>query len=164
MTLEDRKNALISEIESAFSDTKLGKGTSLNQGAVIDEYGSPNQIEEARKQDPWERWSDIPVPALVECGSTNLCHFDSEGFIFHLPAFMRAAVRAAPADPHGFYDSCIYHLTREPSNVIKEYQLTSPQIRVIAKFWELHFDFSDTNLGEHHEKRLLEWLAAAAVA
>lgn len=166
MNIVDRVNNLIKEIETVFADIRLGDGMSLHQGKAIDDNCTDKEIEEARNLDPWERWQDIPQEVLIECGCALLAHsyMDSDAFIFHLPACMRLALQTFQKTPNTFYDTCIYHLTREPQYVIKEYNLSQAQVGVISKFWELHFDTETINLGEHYEKRLLEWLEAAQLA
>lgn len=162
MDIENKKKHLISLIEIAFANLKLGDGMSLHQAKAIDDHKSDEEITNVRNLDPWQNWADIPHDVLEKCGSPLLAHayYDPESLIFHLPAMMRLAVEKFPAND-SYYNICISHLTREPQYMIQEYKLSTSQIKVIAEFWEFYFDESKINLGEHFEKRLLEWVEAA---
>jgi hypothetical protein len=67
-------------------------GGSLREADVIDDYGTPEDRQLARAQDELEEWTRIP-DELIDRYGWSLSFFDAKGMQFHLPAFMRFALR-----------------------------------------------------------------------
>ncbi len=86
---------LIRLIENAFDGVQRGKGITLHQADVIDEYGSEEEEAEARKLDTEKRWQDIPEDWIQKENSFSaaLCFLDPQGFRYYIPAFMIFAIR-----------------------------------------------------------------------
>jgi len=84
---EQRRQALIAEIEAAFTDVRLGDGVSLHQARALDDYWSHEEAAAARRHDREERWRDISDEKVRNFNDT-LTFMDAAGFRFHLPRFM----------------------------------------------------------------------------
>ena len=82
----------IRAIEEAFSGVCLGDGISLREVDVIDDYGSEAERAAARALDETEDWRNLPDD-LIEKSPDVLCFMDEAGLRFHLPAYMRFALR-----------------------------------------------------------------------
>lgn len=88
----DIRQAIIDGIEHAFRGVQRGRGITLHQARVLDDYGTPEDEAEARTQDADTRWQDVPDLWIEEFGDT-LSFFDPEGFHYYIPAFMIWALR-----------------------------------------------------------------------
>lgn len=88
--LEDAKNKVRALIESAFDGVRLGRGVSLHETIVIDDYGSTAQREQARKNDEKDDWKKLLLdPRFKQVhGIGGLSFYDAEGLRFHLPAYL----------------------------------------------------------------------------
>lgn len=87
-TAQDQKRqAVISEIASAFDQVLLGSGTSLHQARAIDDWQPDDVVSEAGTFDVEKHWREI-ADAKVEKFTDTLSFMDAEGFRFHIPCFM----------------------------------------------------------------------------
>ena len=81
-------------IHEAFAGITLGRGVSLHETVVIDDYGSTQARQKAREKDEkkdWRKLVDAPELKAVT-GIGGLSFFDAEGLRFHLPAYMCLAL------------------------------------------------------------------------
>lgn len=81
---------LIEKIYKVFPPNALGDGVSWAQSVVIDNYGTPEEEKEARKED-----AHVPWPTLVDdpnwegiTGLGGFCFLDAKGFRHYLPVAM----------------------------------------------------------------------------
>jgi hypothetical protein len=148
---EKRKNKLEADIDVAFGQVALADGISLHQAVAIDDRKSSEEQKAVRGRDTYKRWQDIPDQDIRYCCSA-LSFFDVKGFRFHLPAYMRLAVRDFPADPDDIRNSCEFHLTQEgglslrksdPRRIVALYEFTSLQVQAIASFLRFVSDYDD---------------------
>lgn len=100
---------VIKQIEHAFLGVELGDGVSLREAEVIDNYGTAAERESARAQDELHDWRQIPDD-LISRSYSCLSFFDARGMIFHLPAYMRFALRHYQDSDSASIDSTIYTL------------------------------------------------------
>ncbi len=82
-------NALIRQIEDAFAGLTLGDGIGLLEASGLDDYAGDEELAELRARDEQTDWRRIPVETLNRNYSSPT-FMDARGFIFHLPAFLRA--------------------------------------------------------------------------
>ncbi|WP_406693413.1 DUF6714 family protein [Singulisphaera sp. Ch08] len=80
------RDQLVIDIGRAFEGVKRDGGVTLHETQVLDDYGGEAERIAARKLDFQERWQDLP-DELLEAG-WPLVFLDSNGFRFHLPAYM----------------------------------------------------------------------------
>ncbi|TVQ32894.1 MAG: hypothetical protein EA376_04405 [Phycisphaeraceae bacterium] len=78
--------AIIQEIYEAFRGVPRGEIT-LHEALVIDEYGTAEEMVEARKRDTDERWEEVP-DEHVQYGSDALAYFDPVSWRYYIPRFM----------------------------------------------------------------------------
>lgn len=94
------------QIEAAFGSVVRAGGLSLHQAAVIDQGGTPEEVERARRPDHSERWQDLP-DAAVEEFHYALSYMDPEGLRFYMPRFIRYALDHPGLDDPAV-DSAVY--------------------------------------------------------
>lgn len=82
-----RRANLITQIRQAFFDVDREEGVSLHEADVIDDHGSAQQQEVARKLDSDRVWWDVPE-ADIERYHWILSFLDPVGFRYYLPAYM----------------------------------------------------------------------------
>ena|SRR5688572_32190692 len=99
------REAVVRQIRAAFHNVRLGTGIGLNEGQVLDDYGSDQERAIARERDEKDDWSVIAEHKLNECCS-SLSFFDAEGMRFHLPSFMLAEINDK------FWYGLAFHLVR----------------------------------------------------
>lgn len=92
--MDQERQRLLALIEAAFAGVELGDGVSLHETVVIDDYGSGEERQAARKPDEKHDWRRlIDDPELVRiCAIGGLSFYDSVGLRFHLPAYLSLAV------------------------------------------------------------------------
>lgn len=88
LSLEESRVKVLALIEQAFADTTREGGTTLHQMDVLDDYGSPGDLEEAAKLDTESTWQEITDLKLSNF-ACSMVFLDANGFRFYLPAFMR---------------------------------------------------------------------------
>ncbi len=92
---------VVSQITTAFADTKLGDGIGLFEANGLDFYASKEELQQLRATDEKHDWKRIPPENLAKCYSSP-SFFDAQGFVFHLPAFLIAELN--DKHPYGFID------------------------------------------------------------
>ncbi len=97
LSIEDFRVKLIGMIEEAFRKTRLEGGVTLHQSLEFDCLGYPSDsmLAEAAAKDREDRWQDIPEEKLSHFAgiSWSIIYLDPAGFRFHLPAYMRHALK-----------------------------------------------------------------------
>lgn len=160
-----RRDSLIAEIERAFEGVTRGEGISLHEAIALDERASLEQQKAARKLDAETRWQDIRDKDISECCSA-LSFFDVKGFRYHIPAFMRAALRNFQDDPNGIRNSCEFHLTQEngkslrqshAASIVSKYGFSPSQVSAIAKFLRFVIDFDELAGQKAFLEAVKEW-------
>jgi hypothetical protein len=102
---QNKGDDLVAEIEVAFADVRLGNGVGLFEAKGLDDYASDEERQQFRSKDQKHDWKLIPDEHLNECYSSP-SFFDTAGFIFHLPALMRAEIRGSYH--HDFFGRLIH--------------------------------------------------------
>lgn len=114
ISIDQLSRKIIALIEDSFSDVKLENGLTIHQREAIDGYQSAEEIESARRLDKEPRWQDIADEKINRCGTT-LTFLDAKSIRYHLPAFMRHALRVwQEFQCFGNADSILYSLTSGP--------------------------------------------------
>ena len=121
---------VIERIERAFSGIRLGAGVSLREADVIDNHGRDAERKPARAQDEVEDWRLIPED-LISRYPSCLSFLDAEGMRFHLPAYMRFALRNYKDSASASIDFTIYALGYEDDRFGL---LTAPQRAAVRHF------------------------------
>jgi hypothetical protein len=125
---------LVKEIESSFKRVALEDGIGILEAEAIDEYASDAVRERERRKDERDSWESISDEMISEHYSV-LSFMDQKGLRFHLPAYMRFAVRNYASSNSASVDSVIYALCKDPQTVEKDLPLfTEPQKAAIASF------------------------------
>lgn len=139
--MKDNAHLVIERIERAFADVRLGRGVSLREADVIDAYGTAAEKRKARAQDEQSDWKNIPED-LIAHYHWCLSFFDSEGLQFHLPAYMRFALRHFRDSAFTSIDSTIYALGSDGERFRG---FTAPQRAAVRQFLK----FMAYNGGRH---------------
>jgi hypothetical protein len=139
--VNDNAHLVIERIERAFAGVGLGCGVSLREADVIDDYGTDTERKQARAQDEQDDWRRIPED-LIARYHWCLPFLDAEGMRFHLPAYMRFALRRYRDSTSMSIDFTIYALDREDDRLRG---LTTPQRAAVRQFLK----FMAFNGGRH---------------
>jgi hypothetical protein len=110
---------IITLIEDAFGGVTLENGISLREAIVLDNYGTRKERRQARSQDELEDWSRIPDETIARC-SSSLAFLDAKGMRFHLPAFMRFALRHYLRSDSESINYTIYQLDLLPDSASRD--------------------------------------------
>jgi hypothetical protein len=154
---EQRKLALIEEITAAFDGVAREDGVTLSETYVIDDYGSPEERAEARKEDTETRWQDVPDESIVYADAA-LSFLDPKGFRYYIPAYLIWYLRKMDGKERNSsetFESVIYGLTIQNDSAIDDYSfprfrlLNSQQSRAIAHFLQ----FEAEHEGIHRDAR-----------
>jgi len=152
---EQKKQALIEEITTAFDGVSREGGVSLSEAWVIDDYGSDEERAKARKQDTETSWQEVSDKDIAH-GYSCLCFLDEIGFRYYIPAYIVWYLRYIDvndsADPN--YDSntfewLLYGLGSVRSGKLNDFYfshfkaLTLEQSRAIAHFLVFDEERSD---------------------
>lgn len=86
-----RIDGVVDLIESAFEGVQLGAGIGLSEADGLDAYASEAELQEMRQRDERLDWRRIASSDLNRYPD-SIPHFDRAGFLFHLPAFLIAAL------------------------------------------------------------------------
>ena len=82
------RTTIIAQIRAAFEGVTLGKGISLKQAQVIDQYGegvTDTEFDALPRSEITDSWPDVPLSELErDC----IAHLDDEGLRYYLPALM----------------------------------------------------------------------------
>jgi len=154
----DNAQRFIDAIEDAFGGVQLGDGISLREAIVLDRYGTDEERHRARLQDELGDWRRIPDETIASY-SASLAFLDPKGMRFHLPAFMRFALRHYQRSDSASIDYTIYLLDCAPGSgaeavdfvfekatgeqralLGKALETQEPQQALKAKFDSLHAD------------------------
>jgi hypothetical protein len=139
--MSDNSQLVVERIERAFAGVRLGAGVSLREADVIDDYGTEADRKKARAQDELEDWKRIPDD-LISRYYSCLSFFDAEGMRFHLPAYMRFALRHYKDSDSASIDSTIFALGYDDDRFSL---LTAPQRAAVRQFLK----FMAFNGGHH---------------
>ena len=82
-----RRDNLIVEIKAIFKNVTRENGTSIREADVIDDYGTTQERDQARRLDTDTHWSEVDIE-LLDPGCSCLCFMDAIGYRYHLPAYM----------------------------------------------------------------------------
>jgi len=172
MTFEDRREALIAEINEAFDGVSRGYGITLHEAIAIDDYASQEERMAARRRDREARWQDVTDQDILECPSA-LSFLDPEGFRYYVPTFMILGLKRLQLprfdprdDQEGILHSSSYHLLyfypkslreSEPALFIEKYHFSTPQCRAIANFLRLLVDSDEYGADEATIKAVERW-------
>lgn len=113
---------LVREIESSFKCVELGDGIGIFEAEAIDGCVSDIAREKERRKDQREHWESIPDEVIAQHYSV-LSFMDQKGLRFHLPAYMRFAVRNFAISNSASVDAVIYALCKDPKTVEEEWVL-----------------------------------------
>ncbi|MCW8129723.1 MAG: hypothetical protein KIS92_05155 [Planctomycetota bacterium] len=124
---------VIERIGRAFSDVRLEDGVSIRESRVIDDYGTLSERKKARARDTWVIWMDVPDD-IIERHHVALCFMDDKGLRFHLPAYMRFAIRHFKTSDAKSVMAAVYRLDRldDPRRFLTFHQRAA--IRRFLKF------------------------------
>jgi len=132
---------LLDSIQAVFPDAPLPPMT-LHQGQLADESIRRNineaEWQQAAAQDAGQTWPTLSDTALMACYCA-LSHFDEVSFIYHLPAFLRFAIRNVAAPFHSpeqrLVGSVMFAVTDRSAYSLARYLLlTSEQRTAVASF------------------------------
>ena len=139
---------VLNQVLFAFRDVRLGDGTGLWQGQVIDEmWIREAQLARDEKQD----WAAIPLEDLERC-SSSLSFFDADGMRFHLPAYLAMDLRGSFG---GFY--ILFSLTYfEDGNMSKFAKLNDDQRRAVREYLLLRLADPDEEFNRPAIERALQ--------
>jgi len=97
INLVGRRDRLIDQINSIFSNvTRIG-GISLREASVIDDYGTDEERAEARSLETDTHWSEVDIQEL-DPGGSCMSFVDPIGYRYYLPAYMIYSLRNAFVD------------------------------------------------------------------
>jgi hypothetical protein len=105
--LASERDAVLREIDEAFSGVRLAGGVSWRESRVIDAYGSDEDRAVARSLVPDHDWRElIGDPEWTPGGGVGgWCFLDAKGFRYYLPAAMVRCVMS------GHDEGIAYHLS-----------------------------------------------------
>ena len=132
---------VVDRIGRAFSGVRLDDGVSLREADVLDDYGTEAERKKARGLDELQSWQMISED-LIAHYHWCLPFFDAKGMRFHLPAYMRFALRHYRTSDSSSIDSTIYALGRDDDRYSL---LTAPQRAAVRHFLK----FMAYNGGNH---------------
>ncbi len=168
LSFQDLAVAVIELIEDAFSGVALGNGVTIHQREAIDNYQSKEEFDKARHMDQETCWQEIPDEKIQRLGN-HLTFLDPESVRYHLPAFMRHALRVWNVDfSFGNTDMILYSLEDGPRSdgyhAESFLKLDDSQHRAVAVFLKF-VSLVDSTYGKDAAKGLRngwgEWLTAS---
>lgn len=154
---EQRKLALIEEITAAFDGVSREDGVTLSETYVIDDYGSPEERAEVRKEDTERWWQNVPDDN-ISCADAALSFLDPKGFRYYIPAYLVWYLRkmdSSERDKSNTFESIIDALTIQNDSAIDEYSfprfrlLNPQQSKAVARFLQ----FEAEHEGFHRDAR-----------
>jgi hypothetical protein len=178
-TFEERRDALIAEINHAFDGVSRGYGITLHEAIALDDYASQGERMAARRRDRESSWQEVTDKDVLECQSA-LSFLDPEGFRYYIPVFMILGLRYlqvprrdASHDAAGILHSASYHLLHfypkslrqsEPALFVDKYGFSNAQCRVIARFLRLIIDCEEWGADEVTLEAVERWEQFANVS
>ena len=117
--MDERRQRLLDQIDSAFAGVELGDGVSMHETQVIDDYGTCEQRVAARTPDEkfdWHKLIDDPEITWLLGAASGMCFLDATGLRFYLPACLSLGVRYPEGgeevgDMLGSLEFCLAHLS-----------------------------------------------------
>jgi hypothetical protein len=171
-TFEERRDALIAEINHAFDGVSRGYGITLHEAIALDDYAPQEERMAARRRDRESSWQEVTDQDVLECQSA-LSFLDPEGFRYYIPTFMILGLKLmqlprfdARDDQAGILHSSSYHLLHfypkslrqsEPALFVDKYRFSNAQCRVIAKFLRLIIDCEEWGADEVTVNAVERW-------
>lgn len=142
---ETQIDSVVRQITDAFADVLLEDGISLREADVIDDYGTDEERAAARRRDVSDDWQRIPDEDIEQYSSV-LCFMDEAGLRFHLPAYMRFALRKYRESESMSADFTIYRLC-DPEDIVRLLAyLTEDQIDAVRMFLNTCLEIGDDYL------------------
>jgi len=94
----------VDQMRSAFHGVELGDGIGIHEANGLDDYADESELARLRALDERQDWQNLDADTLEHFYSAP-SFFDSQGFVFHLPAFLIATLD----DKHefGFIDRIV---------------------------------------------------------
>lgn len=83
---DEERVAIIEEIVEAFHDVPRGEVT-LHETDILDDNGSEEEAEKARRLDTEHSWEEIPNE-WIEQHPSSLCFVDPQSWQYYIPAYM----------------------------------------------------------------------------
>jgi hypothetical protein len=146
--LERERNRLIAEIEDVFNRVTREGGVSWSEADVIDDFGTMEELREARSRDTDRHWTDLLDDPKWTCENMygGFSFLDPIGFRYYLPVAMINILRSD--DPHS---TLAFHLTLPPpGNDLRSHtkaqwsELNDAQRRCIREFLRYMIEFSQS--------------------
>lgn len=89
--ISEASRAILEEIKRVFGDIRRGTGVTLHETGVIDDHGSDEEREQARRKDTDKHWWEVPDEWIEQ--NVGLSFLDDAGFRYYLPAYMSYWIR-----------------------------------------------------------------------
>jgi hypothetical protein len=125
---------LVEEIEASFRHVALEDGIGILEAEALDACVGDKAREAERRKDRRKDWESIPDEEIAQHYSV-LSFMDQRGLRFHLPAYMRFAVRNFAISNSASIDAAVYALCTDPGTVEKEWVIfTDAQKATITRF------------------------------
>lgn len=161
--LETKIQQLIQEIHLAFAGVELGDGVSWREADVLDDYGSPDERNQARNQDEKKDWTRVPDELIGDLQYQSVLPFlDKWGLRFYIPACMIFALKNYATSSSLIVHSIVYRLTDQTNVVALKEILTVQQQQCIIQFLmlciEIGEDYFDLHKVEHRLQKY--WMEA----
>lgn len=171
-TFEERRDAVIAEINHAFDGVSRGYGITLHEAIALDDYASQKERMAARRRDREACWQDVTDEDILECPSA-LSFLDAEGFRYYIPTFMILGLNCLQVprfdprdDPQGILHTSSFHLLNfypkslresEPGLFVDKYRFSKAQCRAIANFLRLIVDADEYGADETTIQAVERW-------
>jgi Family of unknown function (DUF6714) len=162
---ENRRAALIAEIEAAFAGVSREDGTTLHEAEAMDDRESEEEQRVARRLDRESRWQDVPEEE-IEARCSALSFLDAKGFRYYIPAFMIHGLRHWGEVGNDTLHSSEFHLTQEagkslrrsePASISEKFQFTKAQREAVAHFLRFIIDFNPRHAKEATVRAAEKW-------
>lgn len=135
--LEQRRVAILAEIEAAFRSASRRGGVSWTETGAIDSYGSEHDRADARALDQDKHWSEVVADPDWNPEEQNWGGFsflDAIGYQYYLPAFMTRFLQGRPG-PKMFYAIMFGGNDLDDSRSRNKYEkFNTRQLRCVAAF------------------------------
>jgi hypothetical protein len=130
---------LLDEIKRVFATVQRGSGVTLHETSVIDENGSDEERERARRKDTDRYWWEVQDEWIEK--NVGLTFLDDAGLRYYLPAYMSYFVRTGK-EPWGLE----FHLEKH-DRMDQIFSLVEK--KVIARFLDhVRYQFEGAGPGE----------------
>jgi hypothetical protein len=135
--LEQRRVAILAEIEAAFRSASRRGGVSWTETGAIDDYGSEQDRATAQALDQDTHWSELVNDAEWDPQEQHWggFHFlDAIGFRYYLPALMTRSLQTRPHSTMFYAIAFGWNDPDEPRSRNKYEKFDSRQLRCVAAF------------------------------